>query len=117
MGGDLVRVVSETLQLDAAGACLFSHLLEVERDGYSDGLCRTCAPYVPAHRTISHLQKECGHPFREPQQLIVIAVMRERHKRYFSRYQWGFLRDDQFLACSGTAVSLSRLPSPKKRLT
>ena len=75
MGGDLVRVVSETLQLDAAGACLFSHLLEAERDGYSDGLCRTCAPYVPAHRTISHLQKECGHPFREPLQLIVIAVM------------------------------------------
>jgi hypothetical protein len=50
-------------------------LLTAERDGYSDALCRTCAPHVPAHRTISHLQKECGHPFREPLQFIVIAVM------------------------------------------
>jgi hypothetical protein len=35
---DLVRVVRETLQLDAAGACLFSYLLKAEWDGYSDGL-------------------------------------------------------------------------------
>jgi hypothetical protein len=32
-------------------------------------------PLLPAHRTISHLQKECGHPFREPLQFIVITVM------------------------------------------
>jgi hypothetical protein len=32
-------------------------------------------PHVPAHRMISHLQKECGHPFREPLHFIVIAVM------------------------------------------
>ena len=41
---DPVRVVSETLQLDAAGACLFSYLLKAKPDGYSDGLCRTYAP-------------------------------------------------------------------------
>ena len=44
---DPVRVVSETLQLDAAGACLFSYLLKTEPDGYSDGLCRPCAPHAP----------------------------------------------------------------------
>jgi hypothetical protein len=68
-------VVSETQHLAAAGVCLFSYLLKTEPEGYSDGLCRTCAPYVPTHRTISHLQKECGHPFREPLQFIVITVM------------------------------------------
>jgi hypothetical protein len=46
-------MVSETLQLDAAGACLFSYLLKAEPDGYSDGLCRTYAHYASAHRTIS----------------------------------------------------------------
>ena len=50
---DPVRAVSETLQLDAAGACLFSHLLRAERDGYSDGLCRACAPHAPVHRAVS----------------------------------------------------------------
>jgi hypothetical protein len=53
------RVVSETLQLDAAGACLFFYLLKAEWDGYSDGLCRPCAP---AHRVISRPQKECRYP-------------------------------------------------------
>jgi hypothetical protein len=46
-------VVSETLQLDAAGACLFSYRLKAEPDGYSDGLCRACAPYAPAYCTVS----------------------------------------------------------------
>jgi hypothetical protein len=50
-----MRVVRETLQLDAAGAYLFSYLLQVEPDGNSDGLCRTCAP--------------------NPLQFIVITVM------------------------------------------
>ena len=48
---DPVRVVSETLQLDAAGACLFSYLLKAKPDGYSDGLCRTYAHHAPAHCT------------------------------------------------------------------
>jgi hypothetical protein len=30
--------------------------LKAEWNGYSDGLCRACAPHVPAYRTISHLQ-------------------------------------------------------------
>jgi hypothetical protein len=42
-----VRVVSETLQLDAAGACLFSYPLKAEPDGYSDALCRTYARIAP----------------------------------------------------------------------
>jgi hypothetical protein len=50
---DPVRVVSETLQLDAAGACLFSYLLKAEPDGYSDALCRTYAPIAPACRAVS----------------------------------------------------------------
>ena len=66
-------MVSETLQLDAAGACLFSYLLKAEPDGYSDGLCRACAPMLPAHRTVS--AREGPTPFREPLQFIVIAVM------------------------------------------
>ena len=48
---DPVRVVSETLQMDAAGACLFSYLLKAKPDGYSDALCRACAPYAPAYCT------------------------------------------------------------------
>jgi len=32
-------------------------------------------PMLLAHRTVSHLQEECRHPFREPLQFIVIAVM------------------------------------------
>jgi hypothetical protein len=44
-------VVSETLQLDAAGACLFSYLLKAEPDVYSAGLRRACAPYAPAYCT------------------------------------------------------------------
>ena len=48
---DPVRVVRETLQLDAAGACLFSYLLKAEPDGYSDGLCRACCPLLPANCT------------------------------------------------------------------
>jgi hypothetical protein len=47
LGEDLVRVVSETLHLDAAGACVFSYLLKAEPDGYSDGLYRTYAPIAP----------------------------------------------------------------------
>jgi hypothetical protein len=69
-----VRVVSETLQLDAAGACLFSYLLKAEPDVYSDALCRACAPHAPAHRTTSHLRIEWRTPFREPLQFIVMTV-------------------------------------------
>ncbi len=42
-----MRVVSETLQLDAAGACLFSYLLQAKPDGYSDGLCALVLPMLP----------------------------------------------------------------------
>jgi hypothetical protein len=40
-------VVSETLQLNAAGACPYSYLPKTEPNGYSDGLCRTYAHYAP----------------------------------------------------------------------
>jgi hypothetical protein len=56
---DPVRVVSETLQLDAAGACLFSYLLKAKPEGYSDGLCRPC---IPANRTVSRLYSRVSHP-------------------------------------------------------
>ena len=68
-------MTSETLQLDAAGACLFSFLLKTEPDGYSDGLCRTCAPQAPGSSRHLSSPEECVHPFREPLQFIVIAVM------------------------------------------
>jgi hypothetical protein len=32
-------------------------------------------PMLLAHRSMSRLRKECRHPFREPLQFIVIAVM------------------------------------------
>ena len=38
-------------------------------------VCRACAPILPAHHSIYHLQIECRHPFRERSQFIVIAVM------------------------------------------
>jgi len=48
---DPVRVVSETLQLDAAGACHFSYLLKAEPDDYSDGFVALTLTMLPAHRT------------------------------------------------------------------
>src|SRR5215208_3559123 len=49
-------------------------LLTAERDGYSDGLCRTCAPYIPS--TSHHLSspERVLHPFREPLHFIVMSV-------------------------------------------
>jgi hypothetical protein len=49
-------------------------LLKAEWDGYSDGLCRACAPHTLGPSHISHLRR-VSHPFREPLQFIVIAVM------------------------------------------
>ena len=56
-------MVSETLQLDAAGACLFSYLLKAEPDGYSDGLCRACAPHAlgPSHGLSTLQQSVAPH--------------------------------------------------------
>ena len=63
---DPVRVVSETLQLDAAGACLFSYHLKAEPDGYSDGLCRTYAPIAPSpSHDLSTLQFNLRSVFAE----------------------------------------------------
>jgi hypothetical protein len=50
-------------------------LLKAEWDGYSDGLCRTCAPILSAHHSISHLKIGCRHPFRKPLQIIVMSVI------------------------------------------
>ena len=59
-------MMSETLQLDAAGACLFSYLLKAEPDGYSDGLCRACAPHAlgPSHGR-STLQQSAAEPLEK----------------------------------------------------
>jgi hypothetical protein len=69
-------VVSKTLQLDAAGAFLFSYLLKAEPDGYSHGLCRTYAHYAPgpSHGLLT-LQQSIAPYLRKPLQFIVIAVM------------------------------------------
>jgi hypothetical protein len=50
-------------------------LLKSERDGYSDGLCRACAPMLPVHHTIPRPHSRVLHPFREPLQIIVITVI------------------------------------------
>ena len=55
-------MVSETLQLDAAGACLFSYLLKAEPDGYSDGLCRACAPHAPGPSHPISMSSEAHQP-------------------------------------------------------
>jgi len=71
-------VVSETLQLDAAGACLFSYLLKAEPDGYSDGLCRACTPYAPAHRALSGPPSHVSSPFPYPYRvsgMVMIALV------------------------------------------
>jgi hypothetical protein len=62
LGEDPVRVVSETLQLDAAGACLLSYLLEAKPDDYSDGLCRTYAHYAPGPSHGLSTPKRVAHP-------------------------------------------------------
>jgi hypothetical protein len=59
-------------------------------------------PLLPAHRTISHLQKECSQPFREPLQFIVIAVMSVMSATF--PYTYRFLHDGGLLACSGTVI-------------
>ena len=76
LGEDLVRVVSETLQLDAAGACLFSYLLKAEPDGYSDGLCRACSPHALAHRTVSRdPPSSASSPFPYPYRVIGMVMI------------------------------------------
>jgi hypothetical protein len=69
-------------------------------------LCRPCTLYNPAHHSISHLKIGCRHPIRKPLQFIVIAVMSVMSGTFPHTYR-GFLRDDQFLACSGTVTSSS----------
>ena len=73
-------------------------------------------PHVAAHRMISHLQKECGHPFREPLHFIVIAVMSVISGTFPDTYR-GFLHDGELPVYLGAVTSSSRLPSPKKRFT
>ena len=76
MDEDPVRVVSETLQLDAAGACLFSYLLKAEPDGYSDGLCRPCAPRAPAYRVVPWgPPSSASSPFPYPYRVIGMVMI------------------------------------------
>jgi hypothetical protein len=62
-------VVSETLQLDAAGACLFSYLQKAKPVGYGDGLCRACTPMLPP------IAPSLGTPF-SPIITIPISIYR-----------------------------------------
>jgi hypothetical protein len=50
-------------------------LLKAERGGYSDGLCRTYAPMLPVHHTISRPHSRVLHSFRETLRFIVITVI------------------------------------------
>jgi hypothetical protein len=68
-------VVSETLQLNAAGACHFSYLLKAEPDGYSIALCRACAPHAPGPSHYLSSPDRVVPPSREPQRSIVMSVM------------------------------------------
>jgi hypothetical protein len=69
-------VVSETLQLDAAGACLFSYLLKAEPDGYSDGLCRPCTPYAPGpSRRLSGAPSSASSPLPYPYGVIGMVMI------------------------------------------
>jgi hypothetical protein len=68
-----VRVVSETLQLEAF---LFSYLLKAEWNGYSDGLCRPCAPHAPAHRGVSRDPlSSASSPFPYPYRVIGMVMI------------------------------------------
>src|SRR5215208_6665148 len=52
-------------------------------------LCRTCTLYNPAHRTISHLQKEC----RTPVEKLCNSSSRPSQSSHIA-YMWGFLCND-----------------------
>jgi hypothetical protein len=72
-------MVSETLQLDAAGACLYSYLPKAKPDGYSDGLCRTYAHHAPAHRAVSrdppsHVSSPFPYPYIEVGMVMIAFV-------------------------------------------
>ncbi len=69
-------MVSETLQLDAAGTWLFSYLLEAKPDGYSDGFCRACAPYAPgSSRHLSEPPSSASSPFPYPCRVIGMVMI------------------------------------------
>jgi hypothetical protein len=69
-------VVRETLQLDAAGACLFSYLLKAEPDGYSDGLYRTYAPIAPGPSHYLLVPKRAPPPLKR-----LVLVIGRRFER------------------------------------
>jgi hypothetical protein len=66
-------VVKETLQLDAAGACLFSYLLKAEPDG-ATGLVALVLPMLPPIAHPSELPSSASSPF--PYLYIEVAMVR-----------------------------------------
>ena len=62
---DPVRVVSETLQRDAAGACLFSYLLEPNQTATATGFVALVLPMLPP------IAPTLGTPFFS---IITIAI-------------------------------------------
>ena len=68
-------MVSETLQLNAAGACLFSYLLKAEPDGYSDGLCRAVLPMLPPTAPSLGSPSSASSPLPYPYRVIGMVMI------------------------------------------
>jgi hypothetical protein len=78
--------LSEVLGVAARMRCVEQgRLLKAERDGYSDGLCRACAPHAPGSSHALSSPDRVPHPFREPLHFIVMSVM-----VVISLYLWGY---------------------------
>ena len=63
-----MRVVRETLQLDASGVCLFSYLLKAEPDGTATGfvalVLRMLRPIAPSLGPLSSASSPLPYPYR-----------------------------------------------------
>ena len=59
-------MVSETLQRDAAGACLFSYLLEPNQTATATGFVVLVLPYSRPITPFLISKKSAATPFREP---------------------------------------------------
>jgi hypothetical protein len=49
--------------------------LKAEWNGHSDGLCRPCTPYAPAHRSLSGPPSHVSSPFPHPYRVIGMVMI------------------------------------------